>query len=674
MKKFLCLFLCFVTVAFGLPVQIAFVQNAAASAAITRTQNVSAATPSVAISTPTAGDLILVYAHRAGSNTPPTKAPGYTTIVNTTGTNTDSSITAFKFSAGSETDSGTWTNATEVCVLVYRNAGLGGWAQTYTTGSSATATYGTLTMQNTSGSSWVAAFGGERNGTSAPSAPTGMTTRTSQTKAAAHDTGAGVASWSSATAASNGTQGWVTSVVEILAVPSGQLLWTYIQDGANMGFSGAATAAVTMPQSVGAENHVLVVATQYSGSPIEVVSIDKGGTLVPVVATTGAGFEGEGGSFGYVIGTTTATTPITVTYAGTVNGNVRIYELAYTGTGTPSLDFANRSSVSSGTTVAGAAATMTGGNDVVITTASTTNSVTDINAPYKTPTGVFTAPTGNGFAVALNNTSFTAPSWTINTTGNTAVSEIAFGLNPTSFVTQVFADFEGSSDGTTITDVLLNPGTHGWKAGIWTVNGPGAAMKFATAASKPLTNAVARLNDGSAASTSSTLGVRYLTATNQSFLKLDYRANGASPLTNSTSWSCGIWFNSDLLATDTSNFDAFTMYANAGNFCNLKFLGSGTSRIFQNESPGTSGSSSINYTTGTWVWVTIQMNKTGNNIIKVYDASGTLLGTLTETGGGSGNFGYVLIGNNNGNTPTTGFHVDFDSLKVDPAGTFPLLP
>jgi len=78
------------------------------AATITRTQNVSAQATSVSFSAPTTGDLIIVFAHRDGSTTPPTKVAGYTTINNATGANSNSAILAFKFSDGTETGSGTW--------------------------------------------------------------------------------------------------------------------------------------------------------------------------------------------------------------------------------------------------------------------------------------------------------------------------------------------------------------------------------------------------------------------------------------------------------------------------------------------------------------------------------------------------------------------------------------
>lgn len=667
------------------PSQQALASFAAPSAglAVTRISNDSAQTTNVNFGTaPTAGDLIIVMAHRDGSTTPPTKVTGYTTIDNTTGANTNSAILAFKFSDGTETGTGTWTNATSVTTLIYRNAGLGGWAKTRTAGTTSPMTYGTLTMQNTSGTSWVAGMGATKGSTDVgTNAPSGMTTRTSATDIASFDTGAGVASWSAQTAAVNGTpSGTISYTLEILAIPSGQLLWTFIQHATAMSFSGT-TASVTLTQSVGSEPHVLVVSTQYTGGEFEEVSIDKGGTLISLKGSLGLTDDLSGGPHGYVIGTTTATSPITVTFAGSTTGNTSIWEVAYTGVGTPSLDFENRLVSSGGTSVVGPAFTMTGGNDLIIQTASTSQNVTAIASPYNSPTGYSIFTSGNGFAGAFNQTSAPAATWTISSGGSNGMSAVGFGLSPTAFLTQLFCDFEASTDGTTCTGALLKSSTKGWTGGIWTTGGTGAAMKFASAGSRGLTNSITRLNDGATVSSGAgSLGVQFLTSTVQSYLKFDTTTgigSGANAI-NSTSFSAGIWFWSDIAATNTVPIDVFAIITPGGvGFANCKFLGNGggTSRTFELETAGGTGTNRVDVSSSTWYWLTVQYNLGSDCVLKVYEADGTTLkGTNTETHSGTGMPGYVAIGQFSSNTPTTGFVINFDSLKIDPTGTFPLLP
>jgi len=650
-----------------------------AAGAITRTQNVSAQTTSVAFSAPTTGDLIIVFAHRDGSTTPPTKVAGYTTIDNTTGANSNSAILAFKFSDGTETGSGTWANATSVAVLIYRNAGLGGWAKTRSAGSSVTTSYGTLTMATAAGTSWVAGFGGHTTATDVGgTAPTGMTMRTATADVAAFDTGAGVASWSAQTATVNANSGWTTYTLEILAIPTGQLLYTFIQNSTVIEAPSGATAAVTLTQSVGTEPHILVVATAYSGLPVEVKTIDKGGTLLSALGTYGGlGTGGWGGSYGYVIGTNSATSPITVTYEAEAAGaTIGIFEIAYSGVGTPSLDVDNRQYAASGGSPTGPAFTMSGGRDVVIHTAWGFHSMTAVSAPYNTPTGYSSFQSGYGFAAAFNQSSVTTPTWT-TTTGVSGLTGIAFGLSPTAITTQKFTDFEASTDGTTATEALLQASSKGWGSGLWSTLGTGAAMKFASAASKPLLTAITRLNDGSSVSAAAgSLGIQFLTSTVLSYCQIDFAAGSGSAQT-ATSFSAGIWFKSDLPAVDLSNMDVFSLTCPGGSgFANAKFLQSpgGMSRCFQLEVVGGGGNSQINIASSTWYWLTLQYNKTGSNILKIYDASGSLVGTITEAHSGTGMPSYLVFGQTSGNTPTTGYVCNFDSLKIDPAGSYPLLP
>src|SRR5579859_1131557 len=130
---------------------ISFINSGAASAT------------SVAVSGNHYGDVLLVFAYRSASATPPTLAAGYTSIASSGG-NVNSSILAYKYSDGTETTSGTWANATQVICHVYRgcdvasNGPCGGNAAG---GASSTSiAYNTLTMTRSDGTSWIVGFAG----------------------------------------------------------------------------------------------------------------------------------------------------------------------------------------------------------------------------------------------------------------------------------------------------------------------------------------------------------------------------------------------------------------------------------------------------------------------------------------------------------------------------------
>lgn len=260
----------------------------------------SAAATSLTLPTHQAGDLLLLWAYRNGSTTAPTLPSGWISI-NTSGNNNNSSRLAYRIATGAGTASGTWTDATHISATVYR-AGTGNiniGADATTGGNGSTLTYSALTLQDTSGSSWVAGFGGHRQATNVETAPTGMTNRTSTAttggESAAHDTDGGVASWSSQTVSvspsSGGTQGWRTAVVEIrefaaitLAAAAGAFTLTGIAVGSILGFGITPTAgAFTLTgqtvdwfrdyaANVQPGNFVVTGSAQLSGPPQKILA------------------------------------------------------------------------------------------------------------------------------------------------------------------------------------------------------------------------------------------------------------------------------------------------------------------------------------------------------------------------------------------------------------------
>ena len=171
-----------------------------------------------------AGDLIVYFAYRDGSNTAPS-LPGsrnWTPQYNG-GANTNSLRVAYKIAAGSSETTGTFTNATSSIAVVYRGVnqstpvgdGQPGGA------SSTTLSYTGLTLANSAGASWVVGFGGHRSANVAiDTAPTGLPNVTSVSdatdEAALFDSNGGVTAWTTQTAAVGGTSsGWRTYTLEI---------------------------------------------------------------------------------------------------------------------------------------------------------------------------------------------------------------------------------------------------------------------------------------------------------------------------------------------------------------------------------------------------------------------------------------------------------------------------
>jgi len=175
------------------------------------------------------GDIAICFAFRDGSATNPTIPAAFTQISNTAdGTSCSVSI-GWRRLVNTDTTVGTWTNASRTVVQVYRGCEpfitpVGGRATA--AGTTNTTNFPTITMTRGDGTSWVVGFIGHRSvDEDIEVAPTGMTARAGGVDATAeadgHDTNGGVASWSSTNRTSSGTaSGWVSYVVELLALPT----------------------------------------------------------------------------------------------------------------------------------------------------------------------------------------------------------------------------------------------------------------------------------------------------------------------------------------------------------------------------------------------------------------------------------------------------------------------
>lgn len=191
-----------------------------------------AGSSSVAITTPAAGDLIVVCAGKRASATIPSLATGYTSIGTATSQASSQATcrAGAKISDGTETDSGTWTNAGYVTVHIYR--GTGATVATaigdsiFNQGKSASMLFGALTLTVADGTSWVAGFG-IWSGTGIDQTYTLSVLDTNRSNDGATgrriglDTNNGVSSYAQEShSVSPNNDDWVTGTLEIVAAPS----------------------------------------------------------------------------------------------------------------------------------------------------------------------------------------------------------------------------------------------------------------------------------------------------------------------------------------------------------------------------------------------------------------------------------------------------------------------
>lgn len=178
-----------------------------------------AAAASVALPAFSADDVAFVFAFRDGSTTAPSLPAGWTNI-DSGGSNTCSFRCGYRILVGGDTTTGTWTNATEIEVVVLRAVDLGyPFGITSTNGGSSTSmNWPALgTFMNPNGGSWVLLLGGHRTATDVNSvALSGTTNRSPGTTALGAHTKEDTTSWASTSKTVNANSGWQTIALEVL--------------------------------------------------------------------------------------------------------------------------------------------------------------------------------------------------------------------------------------------------------------------------------------------------------------------------------------------------------------------------------------------------------------------------------------------------------------------------
>jgi surface protein len=175
---------------------------------------------SATLPTHAAGDLILGFAFRSGSTVATTLPSGWTSIATGAANSTYAEI-AFKVATSSSETTGTWTNATRVVFLVYRNVEIanitGTTLRSTDTGSSTTVSYNAVSAWRDL--AWTVAFMGHRSTNNSAGTPTGLTARSSTNTSArmlGADSTAITTTWATTTASVGGSSsGWRTFVLRL---------------------------------------------------------------------------------------------------------------------------------------------------------------------------------------------------------------------------------------------------------------------------------------------------------------------------------------------------------------------------------------------------------------------------------------------------------------------------
>lgn len=283
------------------------------------------------------GDLIVIYAFRAGSTTAPGLGSGYLSQLTRSGT-TCAGRVGWKIATSTSDSSGTWTNASQIVCHVYRASDFasGGSVRVGASASSAstnnTVNYPALTLVHSDGTSWVAGFAGVNNVTeTVNTAPSGMTNESSavgsSTSIAGHDTNGAVSSWSSTNATTTGTAGdSVSCALEIQWNTAGVASVANIVQHYSSAYNGSVAVnepgnnyKFTLPNAVGAGNAIVLAIAYPSGTAPNSITDDGGNTWSTTAAVTADPGAGNTALKVYVLASAAAgTQAITVGFASSV--------------------------------------------------------------------------------------------------------------------------------------------------------------------------------------------------------------------------------------------------------------------------------------------------------------------------------------------------------------------
>lgn len=408
------------------------------------------------------------------------------------------------------------------------------------------------------------------------------------------------------------------------------------------------SCAVTLAASISTGDLVTVSCMLPVAGSVMMNSVSSGGTLFPLYSASGTG-DGNIGNWtnGYFIATGTVSGSITINYVATTGSTSECFVRDYgVSSGTPLLDWASASiPTASGASTSGLTPVLSTTKAAIVQqfqgeSGFSTRRLTSSVSTYGN--GQIDSTNGPGVADLLNTTSTTAPTWTITagTLGFADKTGMAFGTDATACQDVMFADWSGSTSGTTPTASLANASSFGYpqtghtsiQANGWTAN-TASAMSYQTATPPALHHSIKTCGDGATHSGSTSFAMQY----DQSTATVGYLGFGfMGGLTS----SMGMQIYTTYAGTDTNFHDEAGVGSTTNNFVTLQVGGSGSAtqlRIECNGGGGTTNfSSGITVSTSTWYWVSIQNASSTGGSIEVCsdDTCGTVVGTGTCTASG----------------------------------------
>lgn len=246
-----------------------------------------------------------------------------------------------------------------------------------------------------------------------------------------------------------------------------------------------------------------------------------------------------------------------------------------------------------------------------------------------------------------------------------AVAGSSSGQYPT-----LYADFENSTNGTTVTAAILIAGSHGGTC-TWTVTGANAVVSTSGQQSTTTNESVNGVTYTSP--DAGTRGIRYDPSVAGTGVEQCSFLNGVSSV------SAGVWWLAPAIQDATQPYDVFELAGGGDSAIAQLIQSGGGTRVMLLEIPSCGGSDCGHITLptmGVWYKLTLKRVQNGTSSLSIYDSTGTQVGaTITGT---SANFASTLVGIGDahagvGTSPNNYYY--FDNLLVDQVNAvFPLTP
>jgi len=301
-------------------------------------------------------------------------------------------------------------------------------------------------------------------------------------------------------------------------------------------------------------------------------------------------------------------------------------------------------------------------------------------------TSTFTA--GTGFTLRIGTSGVGSEDGTLSIAGSTSVTFTAgtaetglihlIALSPVSSNggagnPVMYADFENSTNGTTVTNTILNAGTHqtaSW-IGSWDGTTPLNGATVSTSAQMNLLKPVTVLNGSTYSDSSGTRGIQWSNTTATGYATYEMSVM-------SQQLTACFAYQTTVPTSNTGYYSLFIIENEFGDDFVSVMLHSGQIYLETDANPNgtpTTGSY-FNYTPNTQYWICTQYVAGSGHFhsMTVYNSSGVQVGGMTKVNEGTNSLPNMFYLGRGGDSGTTGAeYIDNLVLRVDP-GNYPFVP